>query len=132
MSTRAVYGFRDSGGIHHVYVHHDGYPSGAADKFKDTLGSRMVWPLPRFEADEFAAGFIAVNKQGSGSVRLTHGPEHHGDMEYYYIVYQPTPEGPLYVEAYDTPFDDFASKKLLFKGLLTEFIANASKIEEAA
>lgn len=127
MSTRACYGFRDSHGIHHVYVHHDGYPEGAVEKFKDTLASRVIWKLPRFEADEFAAGFVAVNKTSDGSVRLTHGPEQHSDIEYYYIVYQPA-SGPLYVEAYDVPFDNFAGKKLIFKGELSEFIRKASKL----
>jgi hypothetical protein len=132
MSTRAVYGFRDQHGIQHVYVHHDGYPSGAAQKFANTLASKRIWALPRFEADEFGAGFIAVNKDSAGSVRLTQGPEQHGDIEYYYIVYQPTPEGPLYVEAYDVPFDAPKGRKLLFKGLLSEFIKKAEELESLA
>ena len=122
MSTRAVYGFRDQHGIHHVYVHHDGYPSGAAEKFSAVLKAKVAWPLPRFEANEFAASFVAANKVGSGSVRLTNGPEQHGDIEYYYIVYQPVPDsGPLYIEAYEV-VDDNAKGKLFFKGELADFI----------
>ena len=81
MSTRAVYGFKDEHATHWVYVHHDGYPSGAADKFSTALKSKKCWQLPRFEADEFAAGFIAANKDRPGSVRLTSGPQAHGDIE---------------------------------------------------
>ncbi len=86
MSTRAVYGFKDDYSTFWVYVHHDGYPEGAAEKFKDTLDSKRIWPLPRYEADEFAAGFIAANKTESGSVRLTIGPGSHSDTEFCYVV----------------------------------------------
>ena len=132
MSTRAVYGFRDQHGIYHVYIHYDGYPTGAAQKFEALLKSNCRWELPRFEADEFAAGFVAVNKDSAGSVRLTQGPEQHGDIEYYYIVYQPSPQSGLYVEAYDISFDAFDKKKLIFKGALDEFISSGAKVEEAA
>ena len=62
MSTRALYTFRSEDGSdeHHVYVHHDGYPTGAADKIVAAL--EFAWPLPRYEADEFAAAFVAANK----------------------------------------------------------------------
>lgn len=130
MSTRAVYGFRDQHGTHHVYVHHDGYPTGAAEKFEAVLVSPHIWQLPRFEADEFAAGFICANKDSGGGVRLTHGPEQHGDTEYYYVVYQPEPgKGPLFIEAHD---GGDSKSKLMFKGPLSEFIATAAKIEETA
>lgn len=60
MSTRAVYTFKDDGGEYHVYKHCDGYPSGAADSIG--LAIPNAWKFPRFEADEFAAAFVAVNK----------------------------------------------------------------------
>jgi hypothetical protein len=60
MSTRAVYSFIDTQ-RYHVYKHHDGYPSGAEESITAALG--YSWPLPRFEADEFAASFVAANKQ---------------------------------------------------------------------
>lgn len=129
MSTRAVYGFKDEFGTHHVYVHHDGYPSGAAEKFQATLDSKNAWPLPRFEANEFGAAFIACNKKDQGSVRLTHGPQDHGDTEYYYVVCQPKPGGPLHIAAYQ---GQDTTGKLMFKGLLTKFIQTAEKIEQSA
>ena len=67
MSTRACYRFfplngpNDWPGVVTVYKHHDGYPSGAAKAIEATLPH--AWPLPRFEADEFAAGFVRANKK---------------------------------------------------------------------
>jgi hypothetical protein len=60
MSTRACYTFRSDQESFHVYKHSDGYPSGAAEWIEAAL--QYAWPLPRFEADEFAAAFVAANK----------------------------------------------------------------------
>ncbi len=60
MSTRALYTFRDNDGEYHVYKHHDGYPSGAIEAILNSL--MFAWNPPRFEADEFAAAFVAGNK----------------------------------------------------------------------
>ena len=123
MSTRAVYGFKDESSTHWVYVHHDGYPTGAAEKFKVALGSKLAWPLPRYEADEFGAAFIAANKTSAGSVRLTSGPEAHGDIEYVYLVSQ---EGDKLTMKASHP-----SGKVFFSGSLSDFISRAEKIEKA-
>jgi hypothetical protein len=42
-----------------VYKHSDGYPDGAVCWITKAL--EHAWPLPRFEADEFAAAFVAAN-----------------------------------------------------------------------
>src|SRR4051794_36529103 len=63
MSTRALYTFICPGrkqDTFHVYKHHDGYPKGAAEAIANALP--LAWQLPRFEADEFAAAFVAGNK----------------------------------------------------------------------
>jgi hypothetical protein len=66
MSTRACYRFfpengpNDWPGVVTVYKHVDGYPSGAAKAIEAALDH--AWPLPRFEPDEFAAGFVTANK----------------------------------------------------------------------
>ena len=86
MSTRATYSFKDGVEAYHVYVHHDGCPTGALAKLQNTLASGLAWELPRIEMDEFAAAFIAANKTEGGSVRLTGGPERHGDIEYAYTI----------------------------------------------
>jgi hypothetical protein len=84
MGTRAVYTFIDEDDRHSVYKHWDGYPRWACRFIANALA--LAWPLPRFEADEFAAAFVAVNKQQAGDIRLTCGPEAHGDLEYTYEI----------------------------------------------
>lgn len=68
MSTRALYTFKDADSSFNVYKHHDGYPEGAVIAINNALPH--AWPLPRFEADEFAAAFVAGNKGSGGDVRL--------------------------------------------------------------
>lgn len=69
MSTRACYRFipeqgpNDFPGVVTVYKHQDGYPSGAAKAIEAALS--YAWPLPRFEADEFAAAFVRGNKKSA-------------------------------------------------------------------
>ena len=74
MITRAMYTFvdstKDGGGKYHVYKHHDGYPEDAVQHISGLL--RFAWKLPRFEADEAAASFVAANKNEGGGVRLMH------------------------------------------------------------
>ena len=119
MSTRAVYSFKDKFGTHHVYKHCDGYPSGAVDAINAALA--YSWLLPRFEADEFAAGFVAGNKHIQGGVRLTKGPQKHYDIEYQYII--TASKGELMIAAYETDTDenDKQTKKQFYKGSFVEF-----------
>jgi hypothetical protein len=69
MSTRACYRFipengpNDFPGVVTVYEHRDGYPKGAAKAIEAALP--YAWPLPRFEADEFAAAFVRANKKNA-------------------------------------------------------------------
>ena len=67
MSTRACYRFIGRPGDHAevvtVYKRSDGYPEGAVCWISKALD--FAWPLPRFEADEFAAAFIAANKKSA-------------------------------------------------------------------
>lgn len=84
MSTRACYIFKDDLGSHTVYKHGDGDPSWAWRYYADTIASGLAWELPRFEADEFAAAFIARNKVGAGSVRLVERWNYIADIRYLY------------------------------------------------
>ena len=84
MGTRAVYTFIDEDGRHSVYKHWDGHPTWACKFIANALP--QAWPLPRFEADEFAAAFVAANKKQAGDIRLTSGPDAHGDLAYAYEV----------------------------------------------
>jgi hypothetical protein len=69
MSTRACYRFIPENGpngcpgVITVYKHQDGYPRGAAEAIERALP--FAWPLPRYENDEFAAGFVAGNKMSA-------------------------------------------------------------------
>lgn len=89
MSTRACYVFRDTNSTHVVYKHHDGYPSGAVQWIAAARAN--AWPFPRFEADEFAASFVAANKAGPGGVRLVGNGDWRkiapADIEYVYDVH---------------------------------------------
>jgi len=69
MSTRGVFVFADSPAAtvndreaRCVYVHHDTYPEGGAAYLAACLSGGWVWPLPRYDADEFAAGFAGSIK----------------------------------------------------------------------
>lgn len=89
MSTRGIYTFKDEdGSAYHVYVQCDNYPSGALEYFDEAI--KRAWPLPRFEADEFAAGFVCAAKgEHGGNCRLLNGKSYKvGDMgsEYHYTV----------------------------------------------
>jgi hypothetical protein len=96
MGTRAVYTFIDAGSRRSVYKHWDGYPAWACRFIANALS--LAWPLPRFEADEFAAAFVAANKKEAGNVYLTSGPEAHGDLAYRYEIR--CPGGRLHVRIY--------------------------------
>ena len=101
MGTRAVYTFSDDSGSYHVYKHWDGYPEGASMWLVNAL--RQAWELPRFEADDMAAAFVAANKRGGGDVRIMQsGPIADvapSDIEYWYELFQ-APNGQLIVRAW--------------------------------
>lgn len=139
MSTRAVYGFvenKDQGGkTHWIYKHHDGYPEGAASHIVKALP--FAWTLPRFEADEFAAAFVAGNKDshkardsfGGGGIRTTDGPDSHGDIEYVYIVFQSEKNNQLCIKAYKADMWSSISENHFFYGRLKDFIAEYGDID---
>lgn len=101
MGTRAVYTFIDEDDRHSVYKHWDGYPTWACRFIANALP--LAWPLPRFEADEFAAAFVAANKKQAGDICLTTGPEVHGDLAYRYEIR--CPDGRLHVRIYSCDGD---------------------------
>ena len=99
MSTRALYHFQDYNEQYQftIYVHHDGYPSGALEKIKNALS--CAWKLPRFEADEFGCAFIAANKaRDGGSIRLVPHDVIDMDMGQEYEYYITAKNGKLWVE----------------------------------
>lgn len=87
MSTKGLYTFKDAIGKYQVYVHWDNMPEEAIVKIKRAM--EKAWVFPRFEADEFAAAFVASNKNGEGNVRLLpHNNHEVGDFdcEYHYTI----------------------------------------------
>mgnify|MGYP003130566871 len=97
MGTRAIYIFEDEHEEVWAYKHYDNYPRGAANFIEDA--KEYAWEFPRFEADEFAAAFVAANKNPKGGeVRLINALfkdrdemlEAHEWNDYYYVIsYQP-------------------------------------------
>jgi hypothetical protein len=84
-----MYSFYDpDGSCYHVYKHHDGYPTGAAEALANAL--TLAWPLPRYEADEFAAAFVAANKDTRGEIRLMPSGDWKDiapqNLEYRYVI----------------------------------------------
>ncbi len=77
MATRAVYSFTGFPGTpeRHLYLHHDGYPTGAAWRFAAALREAR-------EASAFLGAFLATQPQADP---LT-GPEQAADAEYRYRV----------------------------------------------
>lgn len=92
MSTRGCYVFQDAQakGAYVVYKHCDNYPSGGIAAL--VAARAFAWELPRFEADEAAASFVAANKKDAGNVRLCGFGSWQElapvDIEYLYIVRQ--------------------------------------------
>ncbi len=123
MSTRAMYTFKDQYHTIHVYKHCDGYPSGGLSWIANARNH--AWPLPRFEADDFAAGFVVANKDRGGDVRLC-GPEVKepyqmaADAEYHYVVTFKAKE--LHVEIHEVSWWDAPeemSATSIYSGTLT-------------
>lgn len=85
MSTRATYEFKDEYDSFTIYRHHDGYPEGAYQWIANAR--KFAWPLPRFEASDFAAAFCAGNATpGGGGVGITTGRDAHGDTVSHYVI----------------------------------------------
>jgi hypothetical protein len=130
MSTRAIYSFIDATDTYHVYVHYDGYPSGAAAYFKQWLDSDLSWTLPRFEADEAAAGFIASIKTRQGNVRIAKNRTDAVDVEYGYRIYQDN-DNRLCVQCVTTNYWGVLHEEVIFDGAMDTFIVTSGQIEES-
>ena len=75
MSTRATYKFETESASKFFYIHHDGYPSGAAHYFKAMLD---VWS--RNPAVPYWECFTQANDRAES----TRSHQHHGDTDYRY------------------------------------------------
>lgn len=131
MGTRAIYTFEDADTERHIFVHYDGYPVGAAGYFKQWLDTNYSWTLPRFEADEAAAGFVAAIKTGPGNVRICSDRFTSSDVEFGYRVFMLRDE--LQVQCSTTDYwGDAPAEHIIFDGPMSEFMATAKEIQTLA
>jgi hypothetical protein len=133
MGTRAMYTFKGQDsfeGTHNVYKHWDGYPSHALMAIE--AAKEKAWALPRFEADEFAASFVAANKDGGGNIRLMESGEWKDvapqDLEYRYEIWHEGAEKDVRVAVFAITFDatDAWQETQLFRGSLKKALAKFS------
>jgi hypothetical protein len=92
LATRAVYSFTGFPGtpVHHLYLHHDGYPTGAAWRFASALRHHTA-------ATAFLTAFQCTQPQAEV---LSH-PDQAADAEYRYAVtLQPGPTSMLQVQCW--------------------------------
>ena len=110
MGTRAIYIFEDEHEEVHVYKHYDNYPQGAVDFIENA--KEFAWELPRFEADEFAAAFVAANKnRKGGEVRLVNARFKDRDemleandwCDYYYVISKHNSQD-LWIEIWESQY----------------------------
>jgi len=117
MSTKAIYFFEerlDDDSYYGVFKHYDGYPQGAAAHIEDAKA--YAWPLPRWEADEFAAAFVAANKNPKGGeVRLLPNFEHTSIpmmmeenkwCDFYYIISWDDYDMDMFVTIFEKRYDE--------------------------
>ena len=77
MATRAVYSFTGFPGFleQHLYLHHDGYPSGAAWRFAET-----------FRESPEPASFLTTFLRSQPRAEPIENPEQAADAEYRYLL----------------------------------------------
>lgn len=112
-STLTVREKKNSKEAYSVYRHHDGYPDSEHGVFA-TLSEalRFAWPLPRYEAMDFAAAVVAAWKDRGGGIYLTKSRDAHGDTEFHYEIYPV--DGGLAVDCYKAGREndgDYTSKR---------------------
>jgi len=131
MGTRAIYTFEDATDERHIFVHYDGYPKGAAAYFKQWLDAGVSWTIPRFEADEAAAGFVAAIKTGAGNVRIAGARFSYSDVEFGYRLFMRGDA--LHVQCATFVFWGAApAENIIFDGPMTEFLDKAAEIQADA
>ena len=147
MSTRCNLIVEDSYDRIQLYRHWDGYP-GRAGGVLATLEQAIpyAWPLPRFEASDFAAAIVRAWKtEGGGNVYVDGSPKAweliHGDTEWVYVIkpkkqartkqgVEDTDAGEPLVEVYDWHkywFDKADPHKIKPKPVLRVVLSEAGK-----
>ena len=92
MGTRSNIIVADDHSRIQLYRHWDSYPDGEGGVLADlALALPYAWPLPRFEADDFAAALIRAWKgEGGGNIYIDGSPKGweriHDDVEWVYVI----------------------------------------------
>ena len=126
MGTRAVITFKDKNfgrtEKYSVYQHYDGSPDSVAESL--VKAQTKAWGWPRFEASDFAAAYIAANKEGAGNLYLTSGPQRHFDLEFAYEVTFDKNQSSLIVETFvvNTDENDKQTTMTISKCSLSELL----------
>lgn len=112
MSTRATYKIDFTT----FYIHHDGYPEGAAEYFEAALKFRDTCDIDRAPNASFADDFMRANDRAE----LTESHDAHGDTEYRYTV---TTAGDFRFGPCQLRLRaETADGRVIFNGKLREFI----------
>ena len=116
MSTRALIIVKDDFEEYGIYRHSDGYPyskHGVIYSLQEAFV--YAWPLPRFEAADFAAAIIAGWKdEGGGGVYLSETDTVDVDVDYIYTINEV--DGDIWIEINDGREDE------VFSGFYTEAV----------
>jgi len=109
MSTRATYQFINDGHPTTIYIHHDGYPEGAASYLWNLLHAKN-------ERGCLATQFLRAND----NAEITESHEIHGDTEYRYTVQE---DGQLKAEKIIRNWkDESHTTETFFVGHFAEFV----------
>jgi hypothetical protein len=109
MSTRATYKIVSEGGQPNItlYIHHDGYPEGAAEYFYNLLN-----------VENRRGGWATQMIRANDGAEITGSHELHGDTEYRYNLYESTNS----VEAIKEIGSDNETWQTFFSGSIVDFI----------
>ena len=119
MSTRATYQIKSGFSTATLYIHHDGYLSGAASYFKDTID------LMRIKRRPLLTCFLWANERAE----LTDGHDAHGDTEYRYDLARQA--GIWNVTAYKRKSYDSDVFEVVYDGNLSAFVSQHATQEAA-
>ena len=136
MSTNALIKFYDTPGhsfgegpnqTFYVYQHWDGYPAGVAITLAMTFD--YAFKLPRWQANDFSAAFIAANKNSDNSVKqggniyISDGSDYK-DYEYH-VTFKDGDVRVKVLDPYTDGLDPYELKDIeviIFEGTFREFI----------
>jgi hypothetical protein len=125
MSTRATYLFTNNSMAAEdicVYIHHDGYPTGAAEYFRKALFIAKTDRRPILES------FIAANSRAE----ITRSHQAHGDTDYRYTIDRKDVKVQKRISNFSEEhgFDNYW--ETIYSGSIEEFIVRNVQLEFAS